>query len=147
MFLKIPLTEVRLDASGFVVKEALLQDFQIDHALMPVHTVDQWELIYDHLLDFDVLGGDLTGFFSYGGSASNPHDRPVRQEDYFMAMDGDFLVGGDFKMEMDASQKTLSLEVDGEKITIDADIGDFQYSPIVILYQADDSPGLELTLL
>ena len=80
----------------------------------------------------------------YGGSDHVAFGRTVRKE---MAMDGDFYIGGDFKMEMDVSQKTLSLEVDGEKITIDKKIGDFQYSPIVILYQENDYPGFELTLL
>ena len=83
----------------------------------------------------------------YGGS--DPDDpeffgRFVRQA---KVMDGDFYIGGDFKMEMDVSQKTLSLEIDREKVTIDKNIGDFQYSPIVILYQENDYPGFELTLL
>ena len=65
MTLKMPLTEVRLESTGFVVRESLTQDFKIDYPLMPVHTHDQWRMIYDNLLDFDVEHGDLSGFFSY----------------------------------------------------------------------------------
>ena len=69
----------------------------------------------------------------YGGSNHHYGGRSVRQKMARDPFDSDFNIGGDFKMEMDVSQKTLSLEVDGEKITIDANIGDFQYSPIVTL--------------
>ena len=65
MLLKIPLVEVRLDGTGFVVREALTQDFRIDHRIMSITTEDQWKMIYDNLLDFDVIAGDLTGFFTY----------------------------------------------------------------------------------
>ena len=66
MCLKIPVTEVRVEESGFVVREALNQDFRIDHRVMEMATVDQWRILYDHLLSFDVLGGDLSGILSYG---------------------------------------------------------------------------------
>ena len=65
MLLKLPLVEVRLDETGFVVREALTQGFSIDHRIMTMTTEDQWKMIYDNLLDFDVLAGDLTGFFTY----------------------------------------------------------------------------------
>ena len=65
MLLKLPLIEVHLDGTGFVVREALTQDFRIDHRIMTITTEDQWKMIYDNLLDFDVLNGDLTGFFTY----------------------------------------------------------------------------------
>ena len=65
MLLKLPLIEVRLDGTGFVVREALTQDFQIDHRIMTITTEDQWKMIYDNLLDFDVLEGSLAGFFTY----------------------------------------------------------------------------------
>ena len=42
-------------------------------------------------------------------------------------------------MELDLSKRTFVIEVDGERITLDENIGDFQYSPILIL--ADDAPG------
>ena len=51
--------------------------------------------------------------------------------------------GGDYKMELDLSAKTFVMELDGERITIDPNLGDFEFSPIVILGKT--SP--ELTLL
>ena len=65
MLLKLPLVEVRLSGEGFLVREAIPQDFQIDHRIMSISTYDQWKLIYDNILDFDVLNGDLSGFFTY----------------------------------------------------------------------------------
>ena len=65
MLLKIPLIEVRLTGTGFVVREALTQDFRIDHRIMSISTEDQWKMIYDNLLDFDVINGNLAGFFTY----------------------------------------------------------------------------------
>ena len=44
-----------------------------------------------------------------------------------------FHPGGDFTMELDLSKRSFVMEIDGEKITLDGNIGDFQYSPIVIL--------------
>ena len=41
--------------------------------------------------------------------------------------------GGDFTMELDLSNRSLVMEVDNQKIVIDCNIGDFDYSPIVIL--------------
>ena len=75
----------------------------------------------------------------YGGSDNNPGGRSVRQE---MARDGDFYIGGHFKMELDYGKKTLSFEENGEKVTIDEDIGDFQFSPIVY-WKSDESPDYE----
>ena len=63
--LKMPLVEVRLSSSGFLVREALTQSFKIDHAVKKISTFEQWRLIYDDLLNFDVRTGDLEGFFSY----------------------------------------------------------------------------------
>lgn len=65
MLLKLPLIEVRLTESGFQVREAITQDFRIDHRIMSITTEDQWKMIYDNLLDFDVLRGSLAGFFTY----------------------------------------------------------------------------------
>ena len=80
----------------------------------------------------------------FGGSNHNPGGRSVRQK---MAEDGHFYIGGDFKMELDYSKKTLSLEENGEKVTIDENVGDFQFSPIIILYKSLSSPFFEVTLL
>ena len=47
-----------------------------------------------------------------------------------------FYPGGDFTMELDLSKRSFVMEINGEKITLDGNIGDFQYSPIVILMDA-----------
>ena len=63
----------------------------------------------------------------YGGS--DP-ERTVKQ----VRTDSDrYHPSGDFTMELDLSNRTLVMEVDNEKIIIDSNIGDFDYSPIVIL--------------
>jgi len=44
---------------------------------------------------------------------------------------------------MDLSAKTFAMELDGERIILDSNLGDFTLSPIVIL----DSKAPEITLL
>ena len=56
-----------------------------------------------------------------------------------------YVPSGDYTMELDLSNRTLVMEVDNEKIIIDSNIGDFDYSPIVILCGLFDT--LEITLL
>ena len=68
----------------------------------------------------------------YGGSGSK---RNVIQAE-------DCKLGGDYTMELDLSNRTFVMEINREKIILDGEIGDFQYSPIVIL-----GHGLNITLL
>ena len=73
----------------------------------------------------------------YGGS--NP-ERTVKK----IEQDADgFYPGGDFTMELDLPNRSFVMEVNGEKIILDANLGDFQFSPIVIM--DEDAP--EITLL
>ena len=73
----------------------------------------------------------------YGGSDT---DRTVKQ----VERDSDYYIpGGDYKMELDLSAKNFVMELEGERITIDSNIGDYEFSPIVIL----DHRSPELTLL
>ena len=53
------------------------------------------------------------------------------------------ILGGDFTLELDLSNRSLVMVVNNEKITLDGNIGDFKYSPIVIF--GGDTP--EITLL
>jgi len=72
-----------------------------------------------------------------GGSDS---DRTVKQ----ITLDSDgYYPGGDYKLEMDLSAKTFTMELDGERYILDSNLGDFSFSPIVILNE--DAP--EITLL
>ena len=83
------------------------------------------------IIVYDVESGKV-----YGGSDPK---RTVKQ----VQEDSDEYVSGDFTMELDLSNRTLVMEVDNEKIIIDSNIGDFDYSPIVIL----DRFAPEITLL
>ena len=74
----------------------------------------------------------------YGGS--DP-DRTVKQVEWDPY--NNEYPDADFKMELDLSAKTFVMELDGERITIDPNLGDFEFSKIVILGKT--SP--ELTLL
>ena len=73
----------------------------------------------------------------YGGSDPERTVKAVEEDS-----DG-FYPGGDFTMELDLSKRSFVMEINGEKITLDGNIGDFQYSPIVIL----DEDDAEITLL
>ena len=53
-----------------------------------------------------------------------------------------YVPGGDFTLELDLSNRSLVMEVNNEKITLDGNIGDFKYSPIVIF--GGDTPGITL---
>ena len=73
----------------------------------------------------------------YGGSGPRRTAKKVEKD-----LDG-YYPGGDFTMELDLSKRSFVMEINGEKITLDANIGDFQYSPIVILAYND----AQITLL
>ena len=55
--------------------------------------------------------------------------RTVRQ----VQRDSDKYFGVDFTMELDLTKRSLVMEVDNQKILLDDNLGDFEYSPIVIL--------------
>ena len=57
-----------------------------------------------------------------------------------------FYPGGDFAMELDLTNRTFVMEVSGERIIIDENLGDFQYSPIVVLEDFHEE-DLVITLL
>ena len=72
----------------------------------------------------------------YGGSEQKRNVKQVKRD-----FDG-YDSGGDYTMELDLSNRSFVMEINGEKITIDGNIGDFEYSPIVIL-----GSDLNVTLL
>ena len=63
----------------------------------------------------------------YGGSDPGRKVKKVES-----SSDG-YYPGGDFTMELDLSNRSLVLEIEDEKIILDANLGDFEYSPFVIL--------------
>ena len=52
--------------------------------------------------------------------------------------------GGDVTMELDLSNRSFIMEADNKKIVVDCNIGDFDYSPIVIFADYGEP---EVTLL
>ena len=68
----------------------------------------------------------------YGGS---DRQRTVKKVEfcYDEYNPGGYYPGDDFTMELDLSNRSFIMEINGEKIILDANIGDFQYSPIVIV--------------
>ena len=76
---------------------------------------------------YDVDGGKV-----YGGSDRQRTVKKVefRYDEY---KPGGYYPGDDFTMELDLSNRSFIMEINGEKIILDANIGDFQYSPIVIV--------------
>ena len=84
------------------------------------------------IIVYDVWSGRV-----YGGSDPEREVKEVEKDS-----DG-YVTGGDFTFELDSSNRTLVMEVDNEKITIDGNLGNFEYSPIVIFFL--DTP--EVTLL
>ena len=72
----------------------------------------------------------------YGGS--NPK-RTVAK----VAGDGVYHPGGDFKFELDLSNRSFIMEINGKRFIIDDNLGDFEYSPFVNMFA--NAP--EVTLL
>ena len=63
----------------------------------------------------------------YGGS--NPN-RTVAK----VAGDGVYHPGGDFKFELDLSNRSFIMEINGKRFIIDDNLGDFEYSPFVNMF-------------
>ena len=81
-----------------------------------------WSKLDQSIIVYRVLDGKV-----FGGSDPNRTVKHV-QKDY----DG-CDSACDYTMELDLSNRTLVMKVDNQKIILDRNIGDFEYSPIVIL--------------
>ena len=64
----------------------------------------------------------------YGGCDPERTVKEVEEDD------DRYCPGGDFTMELDLSNRNFAMEINGEKIILDANLDDFQFSPIVILW-------------
>ena len=84
-----------------------------------------WYKLDQSIIFYNVYNGKV-----YGGSDPKRKVKEVEEDS-----DG-FSPGGDFTMELDLSKRSFVMEINGERITLDGNIGDFQYSPIVILMDA-----------
>ena len=81
-----------------------------------------WGKLDQSIIIYDVYCGNV-----YGGSDQGRTVKQVQKDS-----DGDF-PGGDFTMELDLTNRNLVMEVENEKILLDGNLGDFDYSPILIL--------------
>ena len=77
----------------------------------------------------------------WGGSDSKRKVKQVEEDS-----DG-FYPGGDFIFELDLSNRSLVMEINDEKITIDANLGDFEYSPFLWMWTYLDKVTVEVTIL
>ena len=85
-----------------------------------------WSKLDQSIIIYDVKNGKV-----YGGSDPNRTVKHVQLDS------NGFYPGGDFTMELDLSKRSLAMEVDNQKIIIDGNLGDLNYSPIVILGYGD----------
>ena len=63
----------------------------------------------------------------WGGSNSGRKVKQVEEDS-----DG-YWPGGDFTFELDLSNRCLVMEIENQRIILDANLGDFEYSPFVKL--------------
>ena len=91
-----------------------------------------WGKLDQSIIIYDVKYGKV-----FGGCDPKRTVKQVQKDS-----NGNF-PGGDLTMELDLSNRSLVMEVDNQKILLDGNLGDFEYSPIVILH----SYAPEVTLL
>ena len=96
-----------------------------------------WDYFWNANLDQSIIFYNVYNGKVYGGSDPKRTVKQVQEDS-----DG-YFPGGDFTLELDLTNRSLVMEVDNEKIIIDGNLGDFDYSPIVIL----TSGAPEVTLL
>ena len=77
----------------------------------------------------------------YGGSDPERKVKELKHDS-----DG-FCPGSDFTFELDLSNRSLVMEIDHERIILDANLGDFQYSPFIRIANWNLDIPLEVTLL
>ena len=91
-----------------------------------------WNEFDQSIILYSVWNGKV-----WGGSDPGRKVKEVKKDS-----DG-YYPGGDFSMELDLSNRSLVMEIKNERIILDANLGDFQYSPFVRLYYSTP----EVTLL
>ena len=97
-----------------------------------------WDVYWNRELDQSIIVYDVDNGKVYGGSDPKRTVKQVQKDS------NGYYPGGDFSLELDLSSRRLVMEIDNQKITLDGNIGDFKYSPIVITRNVD---GLEVILL
>ena len=93
--------------------------------------MDSWKNYLYSKLDQGIIVYSVGYGKVYGGS--DP-ERTVKQ---VQRVSNGYFLGCDFTIELNLSNRSLVMEVDNEKIILDGNIGDFDYSPIVILHSCE----------
>ena len=88
-----------------------------------------WDWYWNGKLDQSIINYDVWTGKVNGGSDPG---RTAKQVQNRTDSDG-YYPGGDFTFELDLSNRSFVMWINNQKIIIDSKIGDFQYSPIVIL--------------
>ena len=79
----------------------------------------------------------------HGGSDPERKVKEVKED----TIDG-YYPGGDFTFELDLTNRSLVMEINHERIILDANLGDFQYSPFIRFFISGYGYELvEVTLL
>ena len=98
---------------------------------------DEWHVRSDY--DHSIIVYDL--HYSegrvYGGSMPRRNVKEIERDS-----DGNY--GGDFKFQLDLSERTFQMEFGGEKVIIDSNLGDYDYSPILFYYGWVNQPSVTL---
>ena len=81
-----------------------------------------WDKLDQSIIMYSVYSGKV-----YGGSDPQRTVKQVQKDS------NGYYPGGDFTIELDLSNRSFVMWINNQKIIIDSKIGDFQYSPIVIL--------------
>ena len=85
---------------------------------------ESWNKLDQSIILYDVRNGRV-----YGGSDPKRKVKEVESDSEV------YVPGGDFKFELDLSNRSLVMEIDHERIILDANLGDFQYSPFISIYK------------
>ena len=86
-----------------------------------------------HTIIYNLYNGKV-----YGGS------EPKRKVKHIIKTRG-FYPGCTYKMELDLLNRSLVMECNGERITIDSMIGDFDFSPVIMF--GNNGVSVPITLL
>ena len=109
-----------------------------------------WNGIWRTELDQSIIIYNVSSGEVFGGSNPGRTVKQVQKVDKNTDFDGNYhpiysdghVPSGDYTLELDLSNRSLVMEINNKKITLDDNLGDFEYSPIVIGYN-----NREITLL
>ena len=102
--------------------------------------MEGWKKNWGHL-DQSIIVYSVWSGKVFGGSDPGRTVKQVQEDS------NAYVPGGDYTMELDLSNRSLVMWINNEKIILDSNIGDFQFSPIVIMTKFLNEDSAEVTLL